>query len=231
MAAPDAADSAPDRFGSTSAGRRRVLLKDRAYAEIKARILDGRLRPGTFLVEGGLAEALGMSKTPVRAAVGRLETEGFVTVSPQQGIVVRQISLEEIIDNFDIRLALETFVVQRLAGRITPEQERELAANLEAQRRCAEARDVRGHVQLDARFHLLLCDYAGNREIRRVMARQRDKLHLIIFRVLQQDPARMHASTDEHAALFEALRKGDVDAAVERMRAHLEYGKRSLVTP
>ena len=99
----------------------RPTLATRAYEDLRALFQDGTYSPGDFLTEGELARRLRMSKTPVRTALTRLEMDGFVTVSPQQGIVVREPSIHEIVDLFDIRTALETFVVRRLAGNLTPE--------------------------------------------------------------------------------------------------------------
>jgi DNA-binding GntR family transcriptional regulator len=212
-------------------GTQRVLLKDLAYQEIKNRILDGRYSPGTFLAERWLADKLGMSKTPVRAAIGRLEAEGFLTVSPQQGIVVREMSFHEIVDHFDIRVALETFVVRNLAGHVTAEQERRLRAVLDEQRAQVEACKVGAYVALDAEYHLLFCQCLGNQEIIRVMARQRDKLYRIIARVLQQGTVRMTSSHAEHVSIFEAVLDGRGDEAAALVQRHLEYGKRSLVAP
>ena len=88
----------------------RGLLKERAYDEIKRMVLTGELNPGTFLAERQLAARLGMSKTPVRSALERLESEGFIRISPQQGAIIRDLSLDEITDQYEIRTALETFV-------------------------------------------------------------------------------------------------------------------------
>lgn len=209
---------------------RRILLKDKAYEEIKGRILDGRFAPGSFLAERWLADTLDMSKTPVRAAIGRLETEGFVAVSPQQGIVVRELSFEEIIDHFDIRVALESFVVRRLAGRLTAEQESELRALIAEQRKAALEQNVPAYVTRDGAFHMSLCRFAGNREIIRVMGRQHDKLHHIVRRLLGQNPDRMSSSTDEHEAVLDAVADGDGDGAAERIARHMEYGKRYLIS-
>src|SRR5437870_2186503 len=116
---------------STSAvntGRRRDavparhLLKERAYSEIKRRILDGGFAPSTFLSERQLASQLAMSKTPIRAALERLEMEGLVVVSPQQGILVRDLSVHEIADLYEMRAALETYVVRAVAGQLTAGQ-------------------------------------------------------------------------------------------------------------
>src|SRR5262245_19915412 len=100
----------------------RGLLKERAYAEIKRRIVRGDYNAQTFLAERQLADGLGMSKTPVRAALERLEQEGLVTISPQQGIIVRDLSVHEIADQYEMRIALETYVARTVAGRLTPAQ-------------------------------------------------------------------------------------------------------------
>src|SRR5262245_51497417 len=94
----------------------RSLLKDRAYEKIKTQLLTDEFPPGTFLSERRLAGSLGMSKTPVKAALERLATEGFLSISPQQGIVVRQPSIQEIADLYEIRAVLESYALRTLAG-------------------------------------------------------------------------------------------------------------------
>src|SRR5262245_64625446 len=113
----------------------RSFLKDRAYEGIKQRLLNSDYPPGSFLSERQLAESLGMSKTPVKAALERLESEGFITVSPQQGIVVRELSVGEIADQYEIRAALESYTLRTLAGRLTVDQVAQVRANLKAQAR------------------------------------------------------------------------------------------------
>jgi DNA-binding GntR family transcriptional regulator len=205
------------------------LLKDQAYQRLKAMLLDNVFPPGTFLSERQLAAHLDMSKTPIRSALERLAADGFVTVSPQQGIVVRELALKEIVDHYDIRLALEPFVTDRLAGRLLPPQIAQLQANLDAQAAQIAQADTAAYNALDGDFHLLLCALLGNAEITRVMQHQRDKLHRVIAHILQRDPQRMHASHAEHSAVLAALAAGDGLAAAAAMRQHLENGKLFLV--
>src|SRR5262249_4846455 len=133
----------------------RSLMKERAYAEIKRSILGGTFQPGSFVAERQLADHLGMSKTPVRAALERLEAEGFITIPPQQGIVIRDLTVQEVADHYEIRVALETYVVRTLAGRLTPAQAERLEANLRALAAARDAHDVTRAVALDAEFHTL----------------------------------------------------------------------------
>ena len=207
------------------------LLKERAYAEIRRRILSGAFEAGTFLSERQVALQLGMSKTPVRAALERLEQEEFVTISPQQGIIVRDLSVHEIADQYEIRAALETYVVRTVAGRLTPAQVGRLQANLDAQQANCGARDVRHGVALDAEFHNLFCEFLGNREILRVVGQLREKVHRVISQVYTLNAARMASSYEEHKAIADAVIRGDAALAVRRVEEHLEYGKRCLLSP
>ena len=207
----------------------RPLLQERAYDQLKKLIQEGDYPPGTFLSERRLARGLGMSKTPIRAALTRLDIEGFVAVSPQQGIVVREPSLREIVDMFDIRAALESFVVRSIAGKLSAPQAARLRKNLREQAGRARAGDGPGLTRLDADFHLLLCEFLDNQEIARVMHRLRDKLHRVILRVMGAE-GRLQSACREHAAVAEAVLRGRGDLAAERMREHLEFGKRYLVS-
>ena len=206
------------------------LLQDRAYAEIKALIQDGSFAAGSFLSERQLAARLRMSKTPVKNALVRLELEGFVSVSPQQGIVVRESSVQEIVDILDLRLALEPYVVRRIAGKLRAEQAAALRANLKAQAAAAKAADMPLLTQLDADFHVLLCSFAGNAEIAQIMGRLRDKLHRIILRVMRDVPGRPATAVAEHAAIAAAVIRGRGADAAKRVERHLEFGKRSLLS-
>jgi DNA-binding GntR family transcriptional regulator len=209
----------------------RGLLKERAYAEIKQRILNSAFTGGGFLAERQLASLLGMSKTPVRAALERLELEGFVTISPQQGIIIRDLTVHDIADQYEIRAALETFVVRSVAGRLTAAQEARLRANLEEQKEHRESHDVERGIALDTEFHILFCEFLGNREILRVMGQLREKIHRVIHQVFKLNPGRLAASYDDHCAIAQAVIDGDGALAARRVEEHLELGKQVLLSP
>ena len=156
-----------------------------------------------------------MSKTPVHAALERLDADGLVTVAAQQGIMVHAISSEDIGDHFEIRDALEPFVVAKLAGRLSSEQVRRLERNLRENRRVVRNADVEANVRLDAEFHHLLCEFLGNREITRVMAQIREKVHTAIYQISSRQPQRMAGSVAEHQGIAAALIAGDGSAAME----------------
>ena len=205
------------------------LLKDDAYDRIKHLIQTQVFKPGTFLSERELAARLGMSKTPVRSALERLQSEGFVQISPQQGAVVREPSLNEVVDMIDLRIAVEPHVMRRLAGRLSPLQLQRLRENLKQQEWVIEAHDVRRCAQLDADFHLMFCEFSGNQEIVRTMRSLLDRLFRTVLRVFAQDVTRIRESYREHLAIVEALEVGDSGRAGTLLVEHLERGKRLVV--
>lgn len=208
----------------------RPLLQDRAYDELKRLIQRGTYPPGTFLSERQLAGQLGMSKTPIKSALTRLGMEGFVAVSPQQGIIVREPTVHEILDLFDIREALETFVVRRLAGRLSPEQAARLRDNPRRQARAARSGDVETATRLDAEFHLMICDFLGNREVSQTLWRMREKLHRLILGNFTRVPRRMAESAREHGAIAAAVIRGDGELAADRLRVHIDIGRKLILS-
>lgn len=219
------------RNGKSGTQAPRGLYKQRAYEEIKRLILCDEIAPGTFMAERPLADRLAMSTTPVRSALQRLEQEGFLSISPQQGAVVRDFSLREISELYEIRVALEPFVARGIAGRLSPPQIERLHANLEAQRANLKRRDITLCVQLDEDFHTLFSEFLDNREIIRVMRQLRDKTHRVFHRVFALNPSRMDGSYKEHLVIADTMIKGPPHTAAERIAAHLDVGRKLLLDP
>jgi DNA-binding GntR family transcriptional regulator len=209
----------------------RSFLKDRAYEGIKRRLLNNDYPPGSFLSERQLAGSLGMSKTPIKAALERLESEGFISVSPQQGIVVRELSVHEIADQYEIRAVLESYALRTLAGQLTPDQVARVRANLQAQARLKGSGDVAKGVELDAAFHTQFVEFLGNGEILRVIVQLREKMQRVVTQVFRLCPARIDTSFDEHAAIAAAVIDGEGARAADLIVAHLELGKRLILSP
>jgi len=207
----------------------RSLLKDQAYDGIKERIQDSTFAPGHFLSERQLSSLLGMSKTPIKAAIERLEQEGFVRVSPQQGIVVRELSIKEIADQFEMRTALEVFVVRAITGNLTLKQQSLFERNLTLQATAASKGSVERLVELDANFHWLMCEVFGNQAIVECMRLQRSKIHRIIFQVMSGSPGRLADAVKEHAAIYAAIKRGKVEQAAKLVEQHLAFGKQFLL--
>lgn len=209
----------------------RSLLKERAYDHIKRGLLNSEYPPGSFLSERQLAEELGMSKTPVKSALERLESEGYIAVSPQQGIVVRELSVHEIADLYEIRVALEAYCLRTLAGNLNPVQIAQLRENLQAQTRLRGSADVVKRVQLDTAFHVLFMEFLGNQEVLRAFVQLRDKLRRVLTQVFRLSPVRLDSSCEEHATIAAAVIDGDGARAANLIVRHLELGKQLILSP
>jgi DNA-binding GntR family transcriptional regulator len=209
----------------------RSFLKERAYEKIKHRLLNNDYPPGTFLSERQLAENLGMSKTPVKAALERLESEGFITVSPQQGIVVRELSVHEIADLYEIRAALESYTLRTLAGRLTQDQIARVRENLQAYAKLRGTGNVADGVELDAVFHTQFAEFLGNGEILRVFVQLREKMQRVVTQVFRLSSKRIDHSYDEHIAIVAAVIDGDGARAADLVVRHLEMGKQLILSP
>jgi GntR family transcriptional regulator, rspAB operon transcriptional repressor len=207
-----------------------MRLKERAYLELRELLLSGELPPGALISERQLVARFAFSKTPIRVALERLERDGFVEILPQRGVRVRGLSDKEIADHFDLRLALETWVVRRLAEASEPLDWSEVGAALDGQRAAVEADDRERYALTDADFHDRLAVLAGNDEIVRVIRVQRERLFRIIVRIHDNDPARPAVSLAEHVGIVEAVRRRDADEAEARMRDHLGWGRRFLLS-
>lgn len=209
----------------------RLLLRDRAFEHIRTAIIDGSYPPGSFLSERELARSLEMSKTPIRVAFERLAEQGLVTISPQRGVVVREMSAKEVADHYDLRIALETFVARRLAARgVLGEEHDALAENLREQEELVSGDvDIRGFMRADAAFHLLLAGALGNEEILRTMTQQRDRVRRVVESIYQKDHRVPPVSVREHRAILEAVLAGDAEAAAAAAECHLDNGRRFLL--
>lgn len=204
-------------------------LKQQAYLRLKRLILAGELTGGTVLSVRQLAVQLEMSRTPVHAAIERLEADGLVTLAPQHGVVVREMSLQDIVNHFQIRQALEPFVLERLAGRLTKDHIRQLQENQKRYHAAARKQQVDDVVEYDAEFHRLLFTFFGNEEITEVMQRLSDRIRRVIYQISQKTPERMSESCGEHQAILDALVEGDGELAASLASEHLERGLRRFL--
>lgn len=207
-----------------------VTLKEKAYVELRQLILSGKLEPGETLTERMLVEMLSMSRTPIRAALERLDAEGLAKYTPNKGLVVTELSLDKIVDFFDFRIAMECHVVRKLARR---SMESELLHwfehNLREQEQHVQNNDFEAFTAADSAFHLMLSKSYGNKEILHTMEHLQDRLHQVALKVLRKDVTRIGVSHQDHVRIFHCVKEGNGDEAHAVMEQHLEFGKRILI--
>jgi DNA-binding GntR family transcriptional regulator len=195
-------------------------LWQRVHEHLREEIISGRLVPGSELQEVALAESLGISRGPIREALGRLAAEGLVTVRPRRGAVVRALSAEEFIEAYQVREALEVMAVRLAVPKLTEEHVASMQKRIDEMSALADAGDVKGFFEANAAFHELFFDVAGNRmlaEIYRQLRNQVDR-HRLRSLELRGDVRR---SIAEHKAILRAVRAGDLERAVHLVSEHI----------
>jgi DNA-binding GntR family transcriptional regulator len=229
--------AAARRFGSVEpraakamGGRKpRVSLVEQAYEAIRIRILDNVFPPGYQALEAELAAALGISRTPVREALIRLQKEGLVEVVPRHGMRVLPVSPADMAEIYLVLSALESAAVELVAARGPAEAE--LKPLIQATRdmdRALKADDLDAWAAADERFHRTLMDLAGNRMLKETVENFWDRAHRARMVTLRLRPKPV-SSTREHTELVERLRAGDAQGAVEVNRAHRARASRELL--
>lgn len=193
---------------------------DRVYRHVKQGVLDRSYEGGTLLTEGELAEAVGVSRTPVREALLRLETEGLIRLYPKKGALVLPVSAQEIADVVETRLLVEEFTVRR-AVPAPPALLARLAELLEEQRRQAECGDLAAMMVADRCFHAEIVRHAGNQILARLYDQLRDRQLRMGVALLHAHPDRIARTLTEHAEILDALRAGDEEAAAAAVRGHI----------
>ena len=214
-------------------GDRPLPLKEQAYRHLLDLLMSDEVPTGAFLSERQLVARLGMSKTPIRVALERLDRDGFVDILPQRGVRLRELTAPEIVDYYNFRIALESWVVKRVATAHDAREVRELRRIVERQRKMLETGRgdvVRRYIELDAALHQTFAEIAGNAEIIRVLDTQRDKLARVMSAILTRDPEWLQSTTGEHEAIVDAIERGDPAAAEREIVAHLEHGREFMRT-
>ena len=173
-----------------------------------------------MLSENDLAASLGMSRTPVRAALSRLQDEGWVTIYPQRGALVRELSDEEVRECADVRNALESAGIMRSSAERRAELADRLADNVDRQAQALGDRDVASFATLALEFHRTFVAMSGNRTMLDVYDRLQDRQYLSIVRSADRisgDPDQVLA---EHRVLLEDARRGDWTAFATHLGDH-----------
>lgn len=155
--------------GGPAAHIRKETLRDKIAARLREWILDGTLRPGERVVEIDVAARLDVSRAPLREALGVLEGQGLVRISPHRGATVTRLSEDDIREIFEIREALETLAAKRVRASKAPDRAERLEGALDALREAAAAKDMRRFSEADLRFHRELWTLAGNAHLAEVL--------------------------------------------------------------
>ena len=203
-------------------------LREVVFDALREAIIDGVLRPGERLMESQLAGELGVSRTPVREAIRKLELEGFVVMIPRKGAYVAGISVKDIADVFEVRAALEALATVLAAERITEEELEELERILVRKAEIIEQQEIKLFIESDKKFHEILYRASRNQRLIQILTNLQDEVHR--FRsVSLTSPGRMPEALDEHRKVVEALGDRDIARAEALAWEHIENAENSLM--
>jgi phosphonate utilization transcriptional regulator len=192
--------------------------------EVERAILEGEFAPGTKLTEAMLAGRLGVSRGPVREAFRMLEEAGLVRTEKNRGVFVRDIPMDEAVEIFDLRAAMDELVGRQLAASITPAQLKEVRGMVDAMEKAVKSEDARHYHLLNLQFHDRLVEMAGNRKLTSIYRKLIKELSL--FRRLNlADGWLLPISAGEHRSIVKAIAAGDPDAAGRAMARHVMDSK------
>lgn len=196
--------------------------------EIERAILAGEFAPGAKLNEAALALRLGVSRGPVREAFRMLDEAGLVRTEKNRGVFVRDIPVDEAIEIYELRAAMEESVGRRLAARMTPAQRQEAEDLVHAMEAAVLARDAHTYHLLNLQFHDRLVEMAGNRKLTSIYRKLINEISL--FRRLNlADENQLPASAHAHWDMLRAITGGDPEVAGRAMFDHAIHSKDRMV--
>jgi DNA-binding GntR family transcriptional regulator len=210
---------------------------DRAYQYAKRAILERRYAPHELLTEGELAAAVGVSRTPVREALLRLQSEGLIRLLPKRGALVLPVTAAEVADVIETRRIIETFAVRKAIASAGTDLVATLQEQLKRMRAAVRERDARAYVEADRDFHESIVAATGNAILTALYRSLRDRqLRMGVINLLHErtgsvdaaSVARMRSSIVEHEAILAAITARTLRAGEAAVAAHLDRAAEQL---
>lgn len=205
-----------------------TTLQEQAYRFVKARIMNLDLKPGQYLNDSDIADELGMSRTPVREGLRRLEHEGLLINQARRGWRVYTLSLEDIHEIFDVKEAVEGMLARCAAECSNDELRDTLAQALAQMNLAAEAGDIEKWLAADGQLHDTIFAMCGNKRAASVVQSLNDQWHRVRIGFLALQ-GRVQRSSPEHRAIVESILAGDGEEAERLMSVHLRNVEKELV--
>ena len=196
-------------------------LREIVYEELKMQILTGKITPGMRMMEVELAESMGVSRTPIREAIKKLEKEGLVTIEPRKGAYASQLSVKDMVDILEVRQDMEGLAASLASYRMVPKQMRELETISIAYNKAVEEGNMADMIKYDTEFHNLIIESCNN-NILMTMITQLEELVLRFRYVYYDNIKRAEKMPSEHSMIMEAIKDGRADAARASAEMHIE---------
>jgi DNA-binding GntR family transcriptional regulator len=204
-------------------------LRELVFESLREAIISGRLKPGERMMEIQMAEEMGVSRTPVREAIRKLELEGLVVMIPRKGAYVAGLSLKDIVEVFEIRGALEGLAAELAAERITDDELENLERYLVRITEDIEKGDLVKVVETDTDFHTQLYKASRNDWLLQIINNLREQIQRFRTTSLSY-PGRMKEAVEEHRQIVEAISIRNGKLARKLAQEHIDKAENSLMS-
>lgn len=203
-------------------------LREMVYEELKMQILTGAIIPGTRMMEVDLADEMGVSRTPIREAIRKLEKEGLVTIEPRRGAYASKISTEDMVEILEVRQDLEGLAAFFAAERMPEDKIRQVRVISEQYNEAVARGSMEDMISYDTRFHRMIVDSCNNK----ILVQMIEQLQELVlrFRYIYYDNfKRAENMPEEHDAIVKAIESGDADAARYAADIHIDRLKELVI--
>ena len=199
-------------------------LREIVYEELKRQIMVGEIQPGTRMMEVELADEMGVSRTPVREAIRKMEKEGLVTIEPRRGAYASDISVQEMVDVLEVRQDLEGMAASLAARKITDEQKTHLRELVGQYRKAIDSGNIPEIIDQDEAFHKYIVGIGENKTLIQMVTKLQE-LALRFRYMYYEDFSRFRNQPTEHEHITEAIISGDSETARRLAEEHLSHLK------
>jgi DNA-binding GntR family transcriptional regulator len=200
-------------------------LWEQVRDRLREDVLSGELDPGTVLSEASLARSFGVSRGPIREALGRLASEGLVTITPRRGAIVTELTADEFIEAYQVREALETLAIRLAVSRLEESDLARLRGLHQEMVEHAKRGEVHAFFDANAAFHGVFVNASGNQKLQEVYRLLMDQMGRYLAHSLALRGS-LEKSISEHSAILEAVEAGDADRATRLLADHIEVPQR-----
>lgn len=203
-------------------------LRDVVFNTLRQAILTGELKPGERLMEIHLANRLGVSRTPIREAIRKLELEGLVTMIPRRGAEVAQITEKSMSDVLEVRRAMDALCVELACERITEEELAQLKEACGYFEQVVRTKDVKQIAQADVELHDIILQATGNQRLIQLVNNLSEQMYRYRFEYIK-DFSQHERLVEEHRIIYESLVGRDKERACEAAKVHIDNQKKAII--
>ena len=203
-------------------------LRDVVFNTLRQAILKGELKPGERLMEIALADKLGVSRTPIREAIRKLELEGLVVMAPRKGAKVASITERDLNDVLEVRKGMEVLAISLACKRITGEELEKLETIEQSFQKLIESGNLTELAEMDVKFHDTIYQATNNQRLVQLLNNLREQMYRYRMEYLK-DIAVRRTLAEEHKAICRALRERDEQQAEQYVSIHIDNQQKAII--